>query len=193
MKDAAFIQEMRIKGEEAAQVVRVEFNGMAPEQLDWKPSREAWSIGQCFDHLVTSNTLYFPAFTRILARDYEMTRWQRWSPLGGFFGRMLSDQLGEKVHRRLNSPSVFRPTNQPIDAAVVERFLKHQDTLLEFISRFGEIDLDKIQVTSPASSFVTYSLRHAVTILISHELRHIAQAMRVRSDKGFPPVSQLTI
>ena len=31
------------------------FGQLSADQLNWKPSKEEWSIGQCFDHLIISN------------------------------------------------------------------------------------------------------------------------------------------
>ena len=36
------------------------FGGLSPAQLNWKPSAERWSVGQCFDHLITTNRTYLP-------------------------------------------------------------------------------------------------------------------------------------
>ena len=31
------------------------FRQLSAEQINWKPSEDEWSIGQCFDHLIISN------------------------------------------------------------------------------------------------------------------------------------------
>jgi len=186
MKDEEFIKKMVKKGEEASERVKNEFAGLNVQQLDWKPSPGVWSIGQCLDHLVTSNSLYFLTFREIVRGEYRMTNWQRWNPLGIFFGRMLVNQMSEDVKRKVITPKVFRPSENPIDIGVVDRFLKHQDTLLDLIDACRRVDLDKTQITSPVSKVVTYSLRNGILILISHEHRHINQALRVKQHKEFP-------
>ena len=85
----------------------------------------------------------------------------------------------------MNAPKVFIPS-EDIDLGIYERFFKHQDSLLEYISRSRDIDIDKIKITSPVSGFITYNLRNAYTILINHEHRHIKQAIRVRENDQFP-------
>jgi uncharacterized damage-inducible protein DinB len=186
MKDALFIQQMLQKGKEAGGIVQREFTNLSLTQLNWKPAPGSWSIGQCLDHLIVADCLYFPSFKKIAENNYQMTSWQRWSPLGVLFGRILVDQLQEKVKKKVKTAKVFFPAASQIDMGILERFHKHLDTLLEYVTAFREVDLDKTQITSPVSKFITYSLRNAITILIQHEHRHINQAIRVKSNEEFP-------
>jgi hypothetical protein len=48
-------------------------------------------------------------------------------------------------------------------------------------------DIDKTIITSPILSIVTYSLRDAFQFLVTHERRHINQAVRVKGNENFPP------
>ena len=181
MKDSLFIQRMLQRGKEADDKVKSEFSNLTLQQLNWKPASESWSIGQCLDHLLVSDCLYFPALKKIAAGKYKMTFWEKWNPFSILFGRMLVSQLQEKVKKPVKAPKVFIPSASQIDIGVIERFHKHLDTLLEYIASCKTIDLDKTHITSPVSKFITYSLRNAITILIQHEHRHINQAVRMKS------------
>jgi hypothetical protein len=186
MKDALFIERMLQKGKEAHEKVNAEFSGISLHQLNWKPDEDSWSIGQCLDHLIVADCLYFPALKRIAAGKFEMSFWEKWNPFSILFGRMLVNQLQEKVKKPTKAPKVFIPSSGQIDIGVIERFHKHLDTLMEYIAACKTIDLDKTHITSPVSKFITYSLRNAITILIQHEHRHINQAMRLKIKKDFP-------
>ncbi len=186
MKDSIFIQQMLQKGNEAKEKVKTEFSNLSLAQLNWKPAEESWSIGQCLDHLIVSDCLYFPAFKNISAGKYEMTFWENWSPLSGLFGKMLEHQVQEKIGKKINTPQIFAPSQSDIDWGILERFYKHLDSLLDYIADFIKTDIDKTHITSPVSKVVTYSLRKAITILIQHEHRHINQAIRVKETKDFP-------
>lgn len=186
MKDPGFIVERLQKGRAAGEKVREEFSGLSLEQLNWKPSPESWSIGQCLDHLLVSNCSYFPQLRKIAEDKFSMTVWQRWSPFTGLFGKILVDQLQEKVRKKVKAPRIFVPSSSRIDSGIIERFQKHLDTLLEYISAFSNVDMDKLHITSPVSGFITYSLRNAITILVNHLHRHINQGCRVKVSKDFP-------
>ena len=186
MKDIGFIEGMLIKGEEAGDKVKAEFSNITLQELNWKPVPESWSIGQCLDHLITADCLYFPALKKITNNAYQMTAWQKWSPFSGLLGKILADQLQEKPKGKLKAPGVFVPSFSQIDTGILDRFQKHLDTLLEYIGALKEIDIDKTRITSPAAKFVTYNLRNTIKILVPLLHRHINQAIRVKQKQEFP-------
>ena len=48
------------------------------------------------------------------------------------------------------------------------------------------VDLEGITITSPVSSFITYSLMDAYRIVVVHEQNHFVQAKRMLEMPGFP-------
>ncbi len=186
MRDPAFIQQMIQRTTDAGKRVSAAFTDLSLSQLNWKPAANSWSIGQCLEHLIISDCAYFPVFKKIINRQHEMTRWERWSPLSGFWGKMLVSQLQEKAVKKLNTPAVFAPTEKDTDLGVLERFQKHLGSLRDYIAGCQPVDLDKTYITSPALKLVTYSVRNAITILVQHEHRHINQALRLQAAKEFP-------
>jgi hypothetical protein len=186
MKDVLFIENLIERGKVAGEKVKAEFGGLALEQLNWKPAPESWSIGQCLDHLIVTDCLYFPSLKTISEGNYSITRWQRWSPFSSLFGKILVNQLQEKAKSKVKTAKIFYPSSSEINEGIFDRFHKHLDTLIEYITACKEVDLDKINITSPVSTFITYNLRHAFMILIQHEHRHINQAVRVKGQKEFP-------
>jgi uncharacterized damage-inducible protein DinB len=185
MEDSEFIREMLQKGLEAKNKVITEFSGMTSLQLNWKLTLENWSIGQCLDHLIVSNRLYFPALKKITGGQYIMTIWERWGPFSKICGRILKDNLKEEVKKKMKAPKVLLPS-VIIDTSVLESFHKHLDSFLDFIAGCEKVNIDRIIISSPAIKFVTYSLRDAITFLIQHEHRHINQAIRVKRNERFP-------
>lgn len=41
--------------------------GLTSQELNWKSHPGEWSVGQCIDHLLVSNTVYCPAISEALA------------------------------------------------------------------------------------------------------------------------------
>jgi hypothetical protein len=64
--------------------------------------------------------------------------------------------------------------------------VKNNEELSAFIRKLEDVDLRKIKICSPVSSFITYSLDDMLTIITIHEQRHINQAKRVMAMEGFP-------
>ncbi len=162
------------------------FGGLTFEQLNWKPSAQQWSIGQCLDHLITANLLYFPVLHEIASRSKRATLWERVPLLPGLFGRMLIKSLGPTSTRKFQAPANFRPSSSEIGAEIVERFAEHQRELITLVRSNADADLRRTIITSPASRFVIYNLLDAYEIIVVHEKRHIEQAQRVREASNFP-------
>jgi uncharacterized damage-inducible protein DinB len=186
MKDERFIEIQVQKGRQAREKFNREFSGISENQLNWKPSPEKWSIGQCLEHLVNSDSSYFPTFKTIGEGTYKMSFWARYSPLTNFFGRTFKKQLSEDIKIKLKAPKKFQPTKSNLTLDIVKRYEGNLDALLVLFSKCKGADLDKTIIASPITSIVTYSLRDTITFLMQHEHRHLNQAIRVKQHEGFP-------
>ena len=178
----ALLEELGAVTEDARRV----FGGLSAAQLNWKPSPERWSVGQCFDHLIKTNRTFFPDMERIAAGTHRASLWGRVSPLSGFFGRMILKSLDPEKGRKTKAPRVFRPASSDVSADVIEQFAAHQRELTALMRATAGRDLARTIVTSPVSPLATYSLLDAYRIVVAHERRHLRQARRVTKTPGFP-------
>lgn len=170
-----------------SEAVKKTFGEFTPDQLNWRPSAEKWSVAQCFEHLITINSTYFKTLDRIAEGKQETTTWQKISPLSGFFGKQLIKYLSPESVKKLKAPAKAQPSKSNIDAGIIEKFVGHQAELIERIKKIpAEVNTEKLIITSPLAKFVTYSLADAFKIIEVHERRHFQQAERVLQSEGFP-------
>jgi hypothetical protein len=167
---------------------RSSFGRMSAEQLNWKPSAERWSIAQCFEHLNTSNKGYLPIIEDVRKGKKKNTVWERLPMLPGLAGKLLIKSLDPASTRKLKAPKSFQPAQSSISPAVLDDFVALQDELIEGMRSTKHLDLEKIVITSPALSFVAYSLMDAYRVIVVHEQRHLQQAKRVAAESAFPSV-----
>ncbi len=161
------------------------FGPLSPLQLNWKPSPERWSLAQCFDHLLTTNKGYFPAVDGVLAGK-KQTFWQSMPGLPGLGGKLLIKYLDPASTRKIKAPKRFEPAQSDINASIIEDFVEQQKKIIEKMQATQNLDLEKIVITSPAASAITYSLMDAYRIIVVHERRHFQQAKRVTEESAFP-------
>lgn len=169
-----------------ARDAQTRFGALTARQLNWKPSAEQWSIGQCLDHLITANRFYFPLVKEISAGTKKPTLWERMPLLPDFFGKMMIKSMNPAATRKIRAPRKFRPSSSDLDARTVESFVAHQQELATLMSGTAHLDLRRIVITSPVSRLVTYSLRDAYELIVVHEKRHLQQARRVKEMSAFP-------
>ena len=177
-----FVNELEAVGREALEV----FGGLSAAQLNWKPSAEQWSVGQCFDHLITTNRSFFPDMERVAAGEHRNGLWASVSPLSGFFGRFIVGALDPEKGRKIKAPRAFLPTSSDVDADVMVKFRQNLSEVAAHMRATEGVDLRRTVVTSPALALVTYSLFDVYRIFVAHARKHFEQARRVTQTEGFP-------
>lgn len=177
------ISELEKISEDAQQT----FDGLSADQLNWKPAEKSWSVAQCFDHLITTHSLYFPLFERMANGEVKATFWEKASPFSGFFGRFLIKSMRPENTKKMKTTSKAEPSVSAIYGDIIGRFSEHQNQMIEHLQKLPtDIDSAKTIITSPLMGLVTYSLDDCFTVLEVHCQRHFGQAKRVTETDGFP-------
>lgn len=159
--------------------------GLTPHQIDWKPSPEAWSIGQCLEHLVVTHEQYEPKVPKLLQEARSSGRpptYEAWAST--WFGRLLTRSV-TPGSRKVPTSRVFTPGVHP-RPGVLEALLGKFDELEKWIRESDGLDLARIKVPSPVTRLLRYNLGEAFHIVVVHAERHLQQADRVRQAPGFP-------
>lgn len=162
------------------------FGSLTKEQLNWKPAAERWSVAQCFDHLMTTNSGYLPIIDRVVKGQKQSSIWQKLPFLPSVWGKLLIKSLDPSTTRKLKAPKKFEPAQSDISATIIEDFVAQQGKVVEGMKATASLDLERTIITSPALNIVTYSLMDAYRIIVVHERRHFQQAQRVVEESGFP-------
>ncbi len=168
-----------------SQKAELTFGHLSPAQINWKPSADGWNIGQCFDHLIKTNELFFPDLEQISNGTRKNSFLENYSQLSSFLGRLLISSL-KKDERKFKAPTQKIVPPSDIDPHIVKIFAAHQAELIGKIKQTENVDWQKIKITSPFMRFVTYKLSDGFQIVLEHERRHLRQAERVLQTEAFP-------
>ena len=178
----SLINDVRTIGDDA----RGSFGKLSAEQLNWKPAADRWSVAQCLDHLLTSNNGYFPIIESVRSGQRKTSFLERLPVLPGLAGGLLIKSLDPASGRKIKAPKKFEPAQSDISPGVVDDFVDQQSKVIDAMNATRHLDLEKIVITSPALSIVTYSLMDGFRIIVVHEQRHLQQAKRVTAEPAFP-------
>lgn len=162
------------------------FEGLTTEQLNWKPAANEWSVAQCLEHLIVTNSDYFPVVQKIARGEYKPSLRNRLPLLPRLFGSMVLKVVQPQTKRKFKAGAAYQPSSSMIGGDIIARFESHNKELLEHLKLTEKLNLRRIIITSPIASFANYSLFDGYRILVAHEQRHLAQAKRVTAREGFP-------
>lgn len=166
--------------------VRETFGDLSAEQLNWKPSGETWSVGQNFDHLITTNNLYFANIQKV-ADGTHVNNWFSVIPL---FTNLVGQQLKKAVSpdslKKIKTFPIFEASTSDISDTIIEDFAKNQEVFVSLMEAVKNLNLRKIKIPTPLSPAVNVRLSDALEVIVMHERRHFNQAKRVMNAEGFP-------
>ena len=187
----ATIEELCLAAEALLREIETVFGDLDDEQLCWQPVPGEWSIGQCLDHLVVTNRVYFPKLRAIIQGAYHPTFWERVPLLPALFGPQLVRMMEPGQAPGMQAPAVFQPGAAETRAGNVAEFAAMQRELLALMQACTSLDAARIVVASPAAAWVTYSLLDALRIIVTHERLHLGQARQVMAQRAFPALASV--
>ena len=159
--------------------------GLTVAQLNWKPRPDAWSIGQCLEHLCISNEVYVEPIAESL----------RSHPTGsvdeitaGWFGRWFIRNYIEPTtqNKRARAPRKIVPIAKHIDSSILDRFVASNAKVRDIIDRAQEHDVNRVRFKNPFVPLIRFTVGTGLQIIARHNHRHLLQAERVKQLAAFP-------
>ena len=174
------ISELDAADDRAAQLA----GGLTAFQLNWKPSQDAWSVGQCIEHLRVTNEVYLPAIAASLTAGPD-GRVQEITP--GWFGRWFIRKYIEPSPQsvRARAPRKITPGSQ-VDPHILDLFVASNQAARELVHRASDYDVNRIRFKNPFIPVLRFTVGTGLEIITRHQKRHLLQAERVKQAADFP-------
>ena len=159
---------------------------LTPEQLNWKPAPEQWSVGQCLEHLAMANEVYLPPIADALARS---------APAGGageiipgWFARwFIRNYIAPSPQtKRARAPGKIAPVLSRVEPSILDRFLDGNRQMRDLVTRAAGHDVNRVRFRNPFIPVIRFTVGTGFEVTSKHESRHLLQAERVRQAPGFP-------
>lgn len=159
------------------------FNSLSADEMDIKPSEKSWSMNECLDHLIRTNSSYFDCLDAISKGNYHASAWSKIPLLPGFFGKMILGVVSPDAKKNTRTFKIWNPSKSKYGTNLTSEMILSNNVLIEKIKALPESELDRI-ITSPAGNLVNYSLKMALEITTTHQIRHYNQAVRVKQESA---------
>jgi len=136
---------------------------LQPEQLNWRPQPDAWSIGQCLEHLCIANEVYLPAILSSL-EGRPVSPVQEITP--GWFGRWFIRNYIEPSaqSKRARAPKKIVPGTR-IEPSVLDRFLRSNQAARELVYRARDYDVNRIRFRNPFVPVIRFAVGTGLEIV----------------------------
>ncbi|MDX1906037.1 MAG: DinB family protein [Bacteroidia bacterium] len=157
------------------------FGALTPEQLNWKPNPDTWSIGQVIHHLIVINSTYFPVLDALRAGTYRTPWHGRMGFLTRFFGNFVLSSVQPDRKMRIKTFPIWEPATSDIPGDILRQFRSHQQDLGASMDAASDLVSGGAVISSPANAVIVYTLGTAFEIILTHEARHLAQAEELKT------------
>jgi hypothetical protein len=155
-------------------------------QLNWRAARGRWSIGECVDHLATTNAAILVPLHEALALGRRAGRTSVGPFEYGWLGRKFLSSLVPPPPHRLKAPRRYRPQSSHHGPALAAHFAHVQDDVLGALQESSGLDLARLRARSPALPILNLPVGIWFASMAAHEARHLLQARAVRAHPSFP-------
>lgn len=158
---------------------------LSQPQLDFRPSPEAWSIGETLDHLHKVESGVTMMLTKCKAAVKADTVPALSDSLDLRATWTLLDSLPiERVTRPVKSPAAVTPVHGTDKTILIENLNASRRRLHETFESLKDYDLSSINFPHPF--FGAWNMYNWLLFIGKHERRHLAQIEAVLESDDFP-------
>ena len=162
-----------------AQTFKESFNGLSDAQLNWSPSPEAWSVGDCVKHLAASEGGLRQMVDGFLAAPANP---EKRAEIKATDEQMMAMMASREVKVKTFAPLEPKNTSYTSVNAAWEDFETRRKNLVEWMENTDQ-PLRSHVGQIPTGMLDAYQL----SLLIgAHTLRHTAQIEEIKANPNFP-------
>jgi DinB superfamily len=172
--------------EKVSDDVKKSFGTLSAKQINFKPSAKSWSIGQCFEHLIITNNLYFPAIQKVIDGNHRNNFFSKIPFSTNVISALMKNSLKPEQARKMKTFKIFEPSPSNVSSTIIEDFVENNHKLIRMLKAVQDMDLHKIKIPEPLNVALNLRLNDAFEILMIHEKRHFNQSTQVLKVGGFP-------
>jgi uncharacterized damage-inducible protein DinB len=146
-------------------------------QWNFKPAPDRWSVGECAEHIVLTEDVYFRSISKLLSGEPSKDRKAE-----------LSDQDLLKLYtdrsQKRQAPEPIQPTRGWSRAEIVQRFNQARDRVINLAAT---TQLPLRSYVSPAAAGGRWMDGYQWFLRVAgHAERHTAQIDEVKAHPGYP-------
>jgi uncharacterized damage-inducible protein DinB len=177
-----FIDKLELELEAQVQEVIKVFQNLPEDTLRKPATNSGWSIAECFEHLNTYADYYQPRIRKSLNEKEttldSITFSHSW--IGQYFIAMMDASKSNKKYKAIKK---HRPVLTKNPHEVLAIFIQHLEDLVILLKVARSKKLQSIKISTSLSSFIKMNAGDTLQFLLTHNRRHINQALKNLSEQ----------
>jgi hypothetical protein len=155
-----------------------EVNGLSPEQLDFKPDANSWSVAECVEHLAIAENNLFGFCQMSLQQPADPSKRGQVKMSDDAVVKMISDRT-----TKIKTSEAFEPSGKfgSFQSALAE-FKTKRDNNINYVKTTSD-DLRNHYNDFPFGKIDAYQ---TILFMAGHTKRHIGQIQEIMKNAGFP-------
>jgi hypothetical protein len=162
--------------EQLKEVISV-FQNLSEEILLRPGLNNGWSVAECFAHLNSYADFYLPRLVKAITKAETVKPGSlfKHSLLGRYFIQSMDSDLNKKKFKAMKKhlPRVVDDPN-----VIVSTFIGHLETMMMLVREGRNKMINRNSVATSISPILKMNVGDTLTFLVTHNRRHLRQAMR---------------
>jgi hypothetical protein len=157
-------------------------SGLDRGKFNQRPSYGGWSVAECINHLIVTDTDYTAQIENGLKIAKDKNLFSDGPFKIGWLGRKFIGNVEPPVKRKLKAPKKWTPSSDLSLEEVTSAYIKYQDKYIELLKNSSGLDIGKVKLPSPATDLLRFSVFVMFNINAAHQRRHLWQAENVKKN-----------
>jgi hypothetical protein len=159
---------------------------LTPNQAEWQPNAQSWSIRQCFDHLAQTNMIFAESLQEAVSRA-KKSGGSTSQITPGWFGVFFVAKMEPPATTKFKNPPKVNPSASGNIQDALAAFKKSHEPVRKVLESATNVDLNRVRFRSPFLSILYFTVGTGLLTINAHDRRHIWQAERIAALPEFPP------
>lgn len=178
MENTALVKEWEERIVALSSSFKDAFGALSEAQLQQKPKETAWSIAQNLEHLIRNNESYYTVFENLKNNTLNLPILGKW--MHKLFGKMILKSVNPDRAKKIKTFKIWEPEAVKKSGTTLDAFLNHQESFAVNLESLVPFVNEDPVIHSPANKTICFSLSMAMDIILTHEERHLNQALEVK-------------
>lgn len=166
-------------------------HALSPAQFNWRPEPGRWSIAECLQHLILIAKIDLEPLAAAIQAGHAANLKGDGPFTYGFLARKFIASMEPPITRRFKAPKTYLPPSQSDPASTLAEYQRIGAELRRLSLAADGLDLVKVKTAMPVlpallRPFVKMALGARLTLITTHDRRHLWQAEQVRMHPDFP-------